>query len=49
LSGQELVALGRISQTELDQYRAIRQEQNSIPPKNARMISLSDLPLVKIK
>ena len=49
LSGQELVALGRISQDELEQYRAIRQEQNSIPPKNARMISLSDLPLVKIK
>lgn len=29
LSGQELVALGRISQEELDQYRKIRRENIS--------------------
>jgi hypothetical protein len=49
LSGEELVALGTITQDELDQYRAIRREQKSIPPLDARMISVSDLPLVPLK
>jgi hypothetical protein len=40
LSGEELVALGRITEEELDQYRQI---------KRGKPISLDDLPVVEIQ